>query len=96
MGENAFDRRHAAVDGDDRNAGLDGLLQRRRHGVDLVRADHDALHPLGDRRLDVGGLLGRRYLAVTLDRFIALIHNLRFEGVHHMNEEGEAETRHRG
>ncbi len=68
MAEDAGHRGHAAVDGDDRDLGVDGFLQRRRHGVDLVRAQHDALDALGERRLDVGGLLGRRNLAVAFDR----------------------------
>ena len=68
MGENAGNLVDAPVDGDDRNAGVDRLLQRRRHGVDLVRADDDAVDALGDRRLDVGGLLRRRTLTVAFDR----------------------------
>ena len=79
MGEDAGDRGHAAVDGDDRHLGVDRLLQRRRHRVDLVRADHDALDALGERRLDVGGLLRRRVLAVALERLIALLGRLGLE-----------------
>ena len=67
MGEDARHLVDAAVDGDDRNAGVDRLLERRRHGVDVVRADDDAVDALGDRGLDVGGLLGRAALAVALD-----------------------------
>src|SRR5439155_4775471 len=77
MGEDAFDRWYAAVDGDDRDAGLDGLLKCGSHGVDLIRADHDALDALGNRRLDVGRLFGRGDLAVGLDSLIALLLDLR-------------------
>ena len=59
MGQDARNLVDAAVDGDDRNAGVDRLLERRRHGVDLARADDDAVDALDDRRLDVGGLLRR-------------------------------------
>jgi hypothetical protein len=95
MGEDAFDRWYAAVDGDDRDAGLDGLLKCGSHGVDLIRADHDAFDALGYRRLDVGRLFGRGDLAVGLDSLIALLLDLRLEGVHHMHEEGKAQARHR-
>ena len=67
MAENALHAGDAAVDGDDRHVGVDRLLQRRRHRVDVVRADDDAVDALGQRRLDVGGLLGRGVLAVALD-----------------------------
>ena len=59
MGEDARHVVDAPVDGDDRDAGVDRLLDRRRHGVDLIRADDDAVDALRDRRLDVGRLLGR-------------------------------------
>ena len=56
-----------AVDGDDRDAGLDRLLEGRRHCVDLIGADDDALDALGDRSFDVGGLLGRGHLPIAFD-----------------------------
>ena len=96
MGKNAFHRWNAPVNGNNRNAGLDGLLQSRRHGVDLVRADDDALDALGDRRFNIGGLLGRGHLTVALDHVIALLHDFRLEGVHHVDKEREAEARYRG
>ena len=65
MGEDARHVVDAPVDGDHRDAGVDRLLQRRRHGVDVVRADDDAVDALRDRRLDVGGLLGRLVLPVA-------------------------------
>ena len=72
MGEDAFDAVDAAVDGDDRNAGLYRLLDGRRQRVDVKRRDDDGVDLLDDRRFDVGGLLGRRVLAVALDQVDAL------------------------
>jgi hypothetical protein len=40
---------------------------RRRHGVDFVRADDDAVDAARDRGFDVRGLLGRADLAVADD-----------------------------
>ena len=54
----------ATVDGDDRDAGVDRLLQRRRHGVHRLRADDDAVDALGDGGFDVRRLLGRLVLPV--------------------------------
>ncbi len=96
MGQNAFDRRHTAVNGHHRNFGVHGLLESRGHGIHLVRADDNAFHALGDRRFHIGGLLGRRHLAVAFDGHIALLGDLRLEGIHHVNKEGEGEARHRG
>ena len=58
MGEDARHVVDPAIDRDHRDAGVDRLLDGRRHGVDLVRADDDAIDALDDRRLDVGCLLG--------------------------------------
>ena len=59
MGKDTRNLVDAPVDGDDRNVGVHRLLQSRRHGVDFVRADDDAVDALGDRGLDVGGLFWR-------------------------------------
>ena len=53
-----------AVDGDDRDAGVDGFLDRRRHAVGRDRADQEAVDLLGDGGFDVSGLLGHLVLAV--------------------------------
>src|ERR1700722_17130017 len=95
MAEDAGHRRHPAVDGHDGHLGVHRLLQRRRHGVDLVRREHDALDALGKRRLDVGGLLRRGDLAVALKRRIALLDRFGLEGLHHMDEERKRQSRHR-
>ena len=68
MVQDARDVAHLAVDGDDRHTGLHRLLQRRRHGVDIERRDDDRVDLLGNRRLDVAGLLRHFVLAVRLDQ----------------------------
>ena len=93
MAENARRRRHPPVDGDDRHLGVDRLLQRRRHRVDVDRADHDAFDALGQRRLDVGGLFGRRVLAIALDRCEALLRRFGVERLHHVDEERKVHSR---
>ena len=65
MGKDARNVVDAPIDGDDRDAGIDRLLQRRRHGVDFARADDDAVDALDDRSLDIGGLLRRLILPVA-------------------------------
>src|ERR1700722_303624 len=95
MAEDAGDRRHAAVDGYDRDLGVHRLLQRRRHRVDLVRREHDAFDALGERGLDIGGLLRRGHLAVALERLIALLDRLGLESLHHVDEKRKSEPRHR-
>ena len=93
MADDARHRRHAPVDGDDRDLGVDRLLQRRRHRVDSFGLEHDALHALGERRLDVGGLLRRGDLAVALDRVEALLGRLGLERLHHVDEERKVHSR---
>jgi len=78
-------------DGDDRDLAVDRLLQRRRHRVDLVWTQDNAFHALGERCFDVGSLLGRGDLTVTLDRSESLLRRLGFEGVHHVDEERKAQ-----
>ena len=79
-----------AVDRDHRDAGLDRLLEGRRHRVDLVRADDDAIDALDDRGLDVGGLLGRAALAVDLhQRDVAERLGLGAQLLLHVDEERE-------
>src|SRR5262249_23406699 len=46
MGKNAGNAIDPPVDGHHRNPGIDRRLERRRHRVDLLRADHDAAHLL--------------------------------------------------
>ena len=87
MTEDTGRRRDAAVDGDDRHLGVDRLLQSRRHSIDIYRADDDAFDALGQRRLDVGGLLGRPVLAVAFEDDEALLLALRLERLHHVDEE---------
>ena len=73
MGENAFDAVDAAVDGDHRNAGL--APPASMAGASALTSSGEmtmALTFCDDRRLDVGGLLGRRVLAVALDQVDAL------------------------
>ena len=95
MTEDARHRGHATVDGHDGDLGVDRLLKRRRHRVDIVRAQHDALHAFGERRLDVSGLLRRGHLTVALDRVEARARRLGLERLHHMDEEWKAEAGHR-
>ena len=57
-----------AVDGDDRNTGVDGCLDRRSERLDVLRRDDDAIDALGDRRFEPGRLGGRVVLAVLLDQ----------------------------
>ena len=85
VGENAFNRWHAAVHRHNRNAGFNSLLQGGRHGVHFVGADDDALHALRDGGFDVGGLLGRRHLAIAFNRLVALRGDLGLEGIHHVD-----------
>ena len=85
-----------AVDGDDRDAGVDRRLQRRRHRHRVERADDDAVDALGDRGLDVGGLLGGLVLAVGLDQrdaadLVASVAQLLL----HVHEERELQRRQR-
>ncbi len=90
MSQDAVDVVDPAVDRDDRDAGLDRLLERRRHRVDLVRADDDAVDALDDRGLDVGGLLGRAALAVDLhQRDLAERLGLGAQFLLHVDEERE-------
>ena len=73
----------------------DRLLDGRRQRVDVERRDDDGVDLLHDRRLDVGGLLGRRVLAVALDQVDALRLGLGLDLVEHVHEEREAEAGHR-
>jgi hypothetical protein len=95
MRQDALDPVDAAVDGDDGNARLHRLLDRGSERVDVKRRDHDRVDLLHDRGLDVGGLLGRRVLAVALDQIDALRLGLDLDLVEHVDEEREAEARHR-
>ena len=69
---------------------LHRLLDGRRQRVDVERRDDDGVDLLHDRRLDVGGLLGRRVLAVALDQVDALRLGLGLDLVQHVDEEREA------
>ena len=96
MRENAGYSVDAAVDGDDRHAGVHRFLQRRRERIDLVRRDDDAVDALGDGGLDVGGLLRRRALAVGLhDLDVAELVGLGMDLLHHVDEERKGHVRHR-
>ena len=55
--EDALDAAGRPIDGDDRDAGGDRLGEHRRQRVDVARRDEDGVDLLGDRALDVGGLL---------------------------------------
>src|SRR5271166_5036843 len=67
MREDAWDLVDAAVNGNDRNFGIDRFLNRGRQSIDVIRADHDTVDAFGDRCLDVRGLLGRTALAIGYD-----------------------------
>ena len=72
------------------------VLHRRRHRVDVDRADDDAVHALHHRGLDVGGLLGCGVLAVRFDGLDAQRLTLVLHRLHHVDEEREIQARHRG
>ena len=95
MGKNAFDAVDAAVDGDDRHAGLHGLLDRWRERVDVERRDDDGVDLLHDGRFDVGRLLGRGILAVALGQVDALRLGLNLDLVEHVDEERKRQAGHR-
>src|SRR4051794_33347188 len=96
VGQDALHARHPAVDGHDRDAVVGRGLDRRRHGVDVERADDDPAHALHHRGLDVRGLLRGGVLPVALDRLHAELLRLVLQLLHHVDEEREAEARHRG
>jgi hypothetical protein len=81
-----------AVDGDHRDVRVDGLLEGRRHGVYLVRADDDAVDALGNGGFNIGRLLGRGNLAVAFDHGdVAEFLGLGLHLVHHVDEERECQ-----
>jgi hypothetical protein len=75
-------------------------LDRRPEGGAVVRADDEAGDPLGDRRLEVGRLLGRGGPALLLaverqELDAAQLFGVLLGQVHHVDEEGEVQPRHR-
>src|SRR5581483_8563545 len=81
------------VYGNDCNLRVDRFLQRRCQGIDFVRADDDAVDPLGYCRFDVGGLLGRTALTVAFnDLDIAQLPGLVLYLLHHVDEERKGEV----
>ena len=94
MGKDAFDAVDTAVDGDDRHAGLHGLLDRRRERVDVQRRDDDGVHLLHDGRFDVGRLLGRGILPVALGQVDALRLGLSLDLIEHVDEERKCQAGH--
>ena len=80
-----------AVDGHDRDAGVDDRLDRRGERLDVLGRDDDAVDALGDRRLDAGRLRRRVVLAVLLDQLDVELGGLVAGDVHHVDEEREVE-----
>jgi len=87
----------AAVDGDHGHAGIDGRLQRGRHGADVERRDDDGVDLLRDGGFDVARLLGHLVFAVALDQLDAALGlGFRLQLLLHVDEEGEGQARQRG
>ncbi len=77
--------------GDDRDLGVDRLLQRRRHRVDLVRADSTMpLTPLASAASMSAVCFGEETWPSLSMRLIALLDRLGLEGLHHVDEERES------
>ncbi|MNL43655.1 hypothetical protein D3C87_1661770 [compost metagenome] len=50
--QNAAFRCHAGIPGDDLDAALRRLFQRRNHGVRVIGGNGDGIHALRDQRID--------------------------------------------
>ena len=87
----SLDALHGAVDGHNRDAGVDDRLNRRGERLHVLRRDDHTVDSLGDRRLEVGGLGRRVVLTVLHDQFDVELSGLLFGNVHHVDEEGEIE-----
>ncbi len=96
MAQQAVHALDTAVDGDDRDAGVDDLLDDGCQAFSRPRADDETVIALGDDAFQVGDLLGGVVLAVEGDDLdVAHLGGLVAHLLLHVHEEGEAHRRHR-